>query len=35
MPMNGVIDDGRKADLDYGEIKFKVEQKVRKLQLLH
>ena len=34
MPMNGVIDDGRKADLDYSEIKFKVEQKGEKVAII-
>ena len=34
MPMNGVIDDGRKSDLDYSEIKFKVEQKGEKVAII-
>ena len=34
MPMNGVVDDGRKADLDYSEIKFKVEQKGEKVAII-
>ena len=34
IPMNGVINDERKADLDYSETKFKVEQKGKKVAII-
>ena len=34
IPMNGVIDDERKADSDYSEIKFKVEQQGKKVAII-
>ena len=34
IPMNGVVDDARKADTDYSEIKFKVEQNGEKVAII-